>query len=60
MNALEQNTKRLPYLDDIKTFTLHTQRRPEVAVPCHNAALFYADRCKPVRCGDRADCCLGC
>lgn len=57
MNALEQNTKCLPYIDAIKTFALlmffalHTQRSPEVTAPCRDAVLFYAARCRPVRCG---------
>lgn len=53
MNALEQNTKRLPYIDTIKTFALlmffalHTRRSPEVTAPCRDAVLFYAARCRP-------------
>lgn len=51
MNTSAPKTKRLPYLDGIKTFALlmvfalHTQRGPEVTAPCHNAVLFYAARC---------------
>ena len=51
MNAPAQKTKRLPYLDGIKTFALlmvfalHTQRGPEVTAPCHDAVLFYVARC---------------
>lgn len=51
MNVSAQKTKRLPYLDGIKTFALlmvfalHTQRGSEVTAPCHDAVLFYAARC---------------